>query len=61
MSGTIIAWPGVRGYLNIRLTQDEWNRIYEATGKKGCAFGTPVTFFPYNAATQSFAQQLVSN
>eukprot|EP00438_Fugacium_kawagutii_P008512 Skav231134 [mRNA] locus=scaffold992:144842:148951:+ [translate_table: standard] len=36
---------GSRGYLNIRITKEEYDAIFEATGKKGCPFGRPIVLF----------------
>jgi len=36
---------GKRGYLNVRITKEEYDHLFEATGNHGCAFGSPITLF----------------
>jgi len=36
---------GKRGYLNIRITKEEYDQIFDATGRRGCTFGSPITLF----------------
>ncbi|CAK9042397.1 unnamed protein product [Durusdinium trenchii] len=33
---------GSQGFLNIRLTKEEYDEIFRATNKQGCAFGSPI-------------------
>ena len=33
---------GSKGFLNIRITKEEYDAIYEATGRRGCSFGSPI-------------------
>ena len=33
---------GSKGFLNIRITKQEYDAIYEATGRRGCSFGSPI-------------------
>eukprot|EP00434_Breviolum_minutum_P019276 symbB.v1.2.016988.t1/scaffold1310.1/size127145/2 len=36
---------GSRGFLNIRITKEEYDNVFEATGQKGCTFGCPIRLF----------------
>ena len=36
---------GSRGFLNIRITKEEYDAVFKATGNRGCAFGTPIRLF----------------
>ena len=36
---------GSRGFLNIRITKEEYDAIFEATNRRGCTFGTPIGLF----------------
>ena len=36
---------GSRGYLNIRITKEEYDAIFEATNRRGCTFGNPIGLF----------------
>ena len=33
---------GSQGFLNIRITKEEYQEIYRATGARGCSFGSPI-------------------
>eukprot|EP00439_Symbiodinium_sp_Y106_P082132 s694_g21.t1 len=33
---------GSKGFLNIRITKEEYDEIYRATGQRGCTFGNPI-------------------
>ena len=33
---------GSKGFLNIRVTKEEYDEIYRATGQRGCSFGSPI-------------------
>ena len=36
---------GSRGFLNIRITKEEYDNVFEATNRRGCTFGTPIGLF----------------
>ena len=36
---------GSRGFLNIRITKEEYVEIFNATGQIGCTFGSPIRLF----------------
>ena len=36
---------GSRGFLNIRITKEEYDEIFNATGQIGCTFGSPIRLF----------------
>ena len=36
---------GSRGFLNIRVTKEEYEAIFSATGNRGCTFGSPIRLF----------------
>eukprot|EP00435_Cladocopium_sp_Y103_P030593 s2069_g7.t1 len=36
---------GSRGFLNIRITKEEYNAVFRATGNRGCPFGSPIRLF----------------
>eukprot|EP00435_Cladocopium_sp_Y103_P034885 s2069_g9.t1 len=36
---------GSRGFLNIRITKEEYEEIIRATRNRGCAFGSPIDLF----------------
>ena len=36
---------GSRGFLNIRVTKEEYDAIFLATGNRGCTFGSPIRLF----------------
>jgi len=36
---------GSGGFLNIRITKEEYDEIFNATGQKGCTFGSPIRLF----------------
>ena len=36
---------GSRGFLNIRITKEEYEAVFSATGNRGCAFGSPIRLF----------------
>ena len=33
---------GSKGFLNIRITKEEYDEIFQATGRRGCSFGGPI-------------------
>ena len=36
---------GSGGFLNIRITKEEYDAVFKATGQKGCTFGSPIRLF----------------
>lgn len=47
---------GRDGYLNIRITEAEYNQVFQATGQRGCQFGSPIVL--YDEFTEKTAAML---